>query len=153
TTSAAQLPGGTHTITAVYTPAATDLNFAGTTPSNPSNSVTEKVTPHGTTTTITSPTSPDTTTFGTPPTFTATVTPTILDPSNGNAEPHGTVTFLDNGSPIGTVNLVDVGGTATATFTPTPAQLTGGTHNITASFTPSDGNFSASPSVNTVTET
>ena len=61
-------------------------------------------------------------------TFTATVTGS----GGGGATPTGTVTFLDNGNPIGSGLLGGAGSTATATFS--TSALSVGTHSITASY-------------------
>ncbi|WP_456715276.1 putative Ig domain-containing protein [Bradyrhizobium sp. USDA 4353] len=62
--------------------------------------------------------------FGQPVTFTATVTPQV----GGGGTPTGTVTFNDNGSPIGTGALT--GGVATLAI----STLAVGSHTITASY-------------------
>jgi hypothetical protein len=77
-------------------------------------------------------------------TFTATVTPTVLDASNGNVEPTGMVTFKDGSTTLATVSLADSGGTATASYTPTAGQLNSlGDHFITAVYN-DDTNFASS---------
>jgi autotransporter-associated beta strand protein len=135
TTSATQLAVGGHTITAVY---GSDPSFAGSTSANFGFTVNQAAT----TTTITSASPSSPSTFGQTVTFTATVTPTI----NG-VEPTGMVTFKDGATTLGTGTLGDVGGTATATFTTSATQLTGGGHTITAVYG-SDPNFAGSTSAN-----
>lgn len=87
-----------------------------------------------TTTTVTlNPTSPA---FNQPVVITATVTP-----NSGSATPTGTVIFYDNGTPIsGPVTLV--GGSASITTT-----FGGGSHSITASYTPDSAAFNPSTSM------
>jgi large repetitive protein len=138
TTSATQLRGGAHTVFAVYN---SDINFAGST----SSSVTQTVVQHSTTTTLTSP-GPNPSTFGDPISFTATVTPAV-----GGVQPTGSVDFKDGSTLLATVPLAVVGGVATASYTPTVAQLTGGTHQIFAVYS-SDSNFQGSTS-NTINQT
>jgi len=83
------------------------------------------------TTTVLSPLSP--VTYGTPVTFTATVSPTPTS---------GTVTFMDGANPLGSpVTLTG----ATATFTTSPTQLSAGSHSITAVYS-GDLNFAGSTS-------
>jgi autotransporter-associated beta strand protein len=137
-TTSTQLLGGSHVITAVYTPALTDPNYQTSTSANFAFTVSA-----ASTTTVITQTSPGSSTFGQPVTFTATVTPTI----NG-IEPTGTVSFLDGGTTLGSGTLGDVSGTATATFTTTGTQLTGGSHNIVAVYNPAptDLNFQTSAS-------
>jgi autotransporter-associated beta strand protein len=138
TTTAAQLAGGTHTITAVYNPSG-DPNYLTST----SGSFTFVVNAAATTTAITQATPASPSTFGQSVTFTATVAPTL-----GGVEPTGTLTFMDGGTTLGTVALKDVGGTATATFSTTATQLTGGSHSVSAVYTPAvtDTNFKSSTS-------
>jgi hypothetical protein len=141
TTTAGQLLGGTHNITAVF--ATGDANFAGSTTLS---GFSYTVSPAATTTTVTkaSPASPDV--FGTAVTFTATVTQTL-----GGIAPTGTVTFKADGQVIGTGSLATVGGVATATFTTAAIQLQGGTHSITADFTSADNNYASGSSVSGLT--
>ena len=124
TTGATQLPGGTDIITAAYSG---DANFNA---SAPSANYLQTVGQASTTTTVTS--SLNTSVFGQPVTFTATVTGSNFD--NG-----GTVTFQDNGTSIGT-GLVSSG---MATYTTGATQLPAGTDIITAVYG-SDTNFSGS---------
>ena len=71
-------------------------------------------------TAVTSSTSGSSAVYGTPITFTATVTGS----GAGAVSPSGTVTFLDHGSPIATVPLVASGaGVATGTLTITGAEM------------------------------
>jgi autotransporter-associated beta strand protein len=140
TTTATQLTGGSHTITAVYTPPTGDPNFAGTSSAN----FTYVVAPAASTTTVTGATPPTSSTFGNAVTFTATVTSAVA-----GVEPTGTVTFKDGSTTLGSGTLANSGGTATATFTTTATQLTGGGHTITAVYVPgSDPNFLTSTSGN-----
>lgn len=85
--------------------------------------------------------SPGTTVFGQPVTFTATVKPT----SSKAGMPTGTVTFLDNGTPLpGGADLELVNGKATFTTSDLPV----GKHQITAAFTGAGSFASSSSSVN-----
>jgi hypothetical protein len=115
TTSA--LPVGTDSITATY---AGDMDFSGTV----SPVFTETITPVvATTTTLTSSVNPSY--FGQSVTFTATV---ALVGGASAPVATGTVTFLDNGTAIGTGTL---NGAGVATFT--TSTLAVGRHNMTAS--------------------
>ena len=86
-----------------------------------------------TTTTVTlNPPSPA---FNQPTVVTATVTP-----NSGSATPTGTVTFYDNGTPIsGPVTLTAGSASITTTFG-------GGSHSITATYTPDSAAFNGSTS-------
>jgi probable HAF family extracellular repeat protein len=90
-----------------------------------------------TTTTVSSDTNPSV--FGQSVTFTA----TVAADSPGGGTPTGTVTFYDNGVPIGTGELSVVSGQDQATFTTNT--LTTASHSITAAYTSGDTNFNASP--------
>jgi hypothetical protein len=116
---------GSHSVTAVY---GGDANFSGST----STAVTETVTAAATTTSLTA--SPNPSTAGTPVTFTATVS--VNPPGTGT--PTGTVTFSVDGTPASTANLT--GGVATFTT----SSLAAGSHTVTAAFTSSSTNFTAS---------
>lgn len=100
-----------------------------------------------TTTTLAAPPSPSVS--GQSATFTAMVTvalpPTTIDPV-----PTGTVTFYNNGAPIGTGTLNVVSGHDQATFT--TSTLTTATHSITAAYTSGDGNFNASSVSGAITQ-
>ncbi|HEX4161644.1 MAG TPA: Ig-like domain-containing protein, partial [Acidimicrobiales bacterium] len=98
--------------------------------------VTETVAPRPTSTavTVSSPTS----TTGQPVSFTATVTA-----SGGTANPTGSVTFTDDGTPIGTSTLTTSGGVTTTSMLLTTLPL--GANAIGASFA-GDSNFGASAS-------
>jgi hypothetical protein len=74
-------------------------------------------------------------------TLSATVTPA----GNAGADPTGTVTFTDNGTPIGSGTISTSGGVTRAELT--TAKLAGGSHPITASYA-GDSNYapSATPS-------
>jgi hypothetical protein len=137
-TTAVQLTGGSHTITAVFAPPAGDPNFGGSTSAN----FTYVVQGAGTDTAITGATPGTSSTFGDVVTFTATVTPAL-----SGIEPTGSVTFKDGGMTLGSGTLVDAGGTATAAFSTTATQLSGGAHTITAVYAPgSDLNYATSTS-------
>ncbi len=126
-TTATQLSVGTHTITASYSG---DTNFTAS-----SDSVLQTVTPAITTTTTTTvSSSSNSSVFGQSVTFTATVTP-----DSGIFDNSGTVTFSDGSTSLGTVEL----SSATATFSTTATQLSGGMHTITASYS-GDMNFTSS---------
>ena len=117
TYSTSALTTGTHSITAVFTPA-----DAGTYSASTSASISIVVNAKATTTTLTvSPDSPAD--FNTQQTLTATVSPSAAA---------GTVTFKDGDRVIGSPVTV-VAGSATTTTT-----LGAGDHSLTAVFTPSD---------------
>ncbi len=128
------LTAGSHSITAVFTPADAGAFVAST-----STAITYVVNAGGgsgavsTNTVVTaSPASPQN--AGTPVTFTATMTPSSAV---------GAVQFMDNGSAFGSAATV-TGGVATSAAT---SALTAGSHSITAVFTPADaGAFAASTS-------
>jgi len=124
TTSALSL--GTHSISASY---AGDTDYLAST----SGTVLQTV-HQSTTTTISS--SPSSSTYGQPITFTATVSP-----SNGTIPDGETVTFLDGYTTIG------AGTTATGVATFTASLLSVGTHSITASYS---GDTNDAPSTSTV---
>ncbi len=116
TFTTASLPPGSNSITAVY---GGNTDFTTST----SNSLSQTVDQAATTNKLTK----NTTTaiaFGTSVTFTATLTAV----SPGAGTPTGTVTFLDNGSSIGTGSLID--GVATFTTTTLPV----GSNSITATY-------------------
>ena len=119
----ASFAGGDTAVTAVYSG---DDNYTGS-----QNMLTQTVSRAASTTGIVSALNPST--YGQSVMFTATVTGLA-----GNVMPTGTVTFMDNGTPIGTVTLNSAGA---ASF-PTTA-LTVGSHTITAMYN-SDGNYAAS---------
>ncbi len=128
TSTTSPLALGTHPITAVYSG---DTNFTTST-----SSVFSQVVLPATTTTLTSSGTPSV--FGQSVTFTATVAHTA-----GTGTPTGTVTFLDNGTSIGTGTLSVVSGQDQATFPTTT--LAAGTHPITAVYA-GDTNFATSTS-------
>ena len=128
TLSTAGLAVGSHSITAVY---GGDATFNGST----SGVFTQTVNQGGTITTVGTSGTPSI--FGTSVTFTANVS--VNSPGAGT--PTGTVTFNDNGVPIGG-GTVALSGT-TATF-PTSA-LSVGSHPITATYN-GDTDFSGSTS-------
>ena len=117
------LPTGANTITAAFT---TDGNYATT-----SGTGTLTVNPASTTTTVSSSLNPSI--FGNSVTFTATVSSAYLTPT-------GTVSFLDNGTQIGTGTL-NSNGVATLMT----SALLGGTHPITVSYA-ATANYSGSTS-------
>lgn len=86
--------------------------------------------------------------FGQPVTYTATVTASATasqDPVPSS--PTGTVTFKDNGATICNAVAVTSASTTTATAScVAPANMSVGTHPITAAYSNSDGNFSGSTS-------
>ncbi len=117
------IPGGTHTVTALY---------LGTADYGPSTgSITHTVSKTDTTTSV--DTSANPTLFGEVVTFTAVVTP--VAPGSGTVG--GTVNFIIDGSLAGSGDLS--GGVATFTST----SLTIGTHTITATYA-GDNNFNGS---------
>src|SRR6185437_8799686 len=95
-------------------------------------SQTQTITQAGTTTFVSSSSSP--TVYGQPVTFTASVSPDF------SGVPTGTVTFMDGATTLGTATL---DGTGTATFT--TGALAAGTHSVTAVYG-GDANFAASTS-------
>lgn len=107
----ATLTVGAHSITASYSG---DANFAGST----SSAITQTVTQASTTTALTSSLNPST--FGQQVTFTATVSPAL--------GPTGTVQFFDGATSLGTVVL------SAGSASLTTATLTAVTHSITASY-------------------
>jgi hypothetical protein len=111
--------------------------YDGSTDFQPSTAhLTETVAPRPTTTSVTvsSPTS----TTGQPVSFTATVAA-----SGGTADPTGSVTFTDDGTPIGTSTLTTTGGVTSTSMLLTTLPL--GVNAIRASFG-GDPNFGASAS-------
>jgi hypothetical protein len=109
------LVAGTHTLTATYIPTGSfAASFA---------SCTETVTALPTTSVLT--VTPTSSTFGSPVTLTATVSPTT--PPGPNT-PTGTVSFYNNGVPLGPVILVN--GVANLTLSTLP----GGTDNLTCTY-------------------
>jgi len=121
------VPAGSDSITAVYSG---DTNFTTST----SAAVTETVNKSATTTKLAKSTTAAIT-FGQSVTLTA----TLAAVSPGAGTPTGTVTFMDNGSSIGTAALS--GGIATLTTTTIPA----GSNSITAVYA-GDANFTTSTS-------
>ena len=122
---------GQHNITASY---GGDPIFAG---SASSVTVHENVNPASSTTVLTSSLNPST--YGQNVTFTATV-------SSSAGVPDGSVTFQQNGTAIGTVNL-DTNGVATLNY----SSLSVGTHNIIAKYSGStDYNKSTSATLSQV---
>lgn len=118
----------THSVVATYSGSADFLTSTA--------AVTETVAPQPTTTSVTA--SSSTTTTGEPVSFTATVTPNA-----GVANPTGSVTFTDNGTPIGTSTLSTTGGVTTTSMLLTTLPL--GVNSVGASFG-GDASFGASAS-------
>lgn len=104
---------GSHTITVQY---AGSTNFSGST----SSTITQEIVSASTTTTLTSSTNPSP--FGSSVTFTATV-------ASGGAVPTGTVTFIVDGTSVGTGNL-NSGGVATFSTSTLPM----GSHVVSAQY-------------------
>jgi hypothetical protein len=123
------LTGGTHSITAQYTPG--NANFAAST----SAPVTQTVNQAASLILVSSNANPST--FGQSVTLTASIQTT----SNFSSAANGTLTFLDNGASIGSVTLP--GNTNFATLTTTA--LNTGAHSITVSYS-GDTNFAAGTS-------
>jgi autotransporter-associated beta strand protein len=130
------LAPGTHTITAVFTPDATDINNLGST----STPVTVTVNPNTTTTSLS--VVPSSVVLGGLVTATAQV-----HGGTGNFAPTGTVTFKDGSTTLGTQPLV--GGVAT--FTTTSLAL--GSHSITATYNGDVNNSPSTSSAQTVVVT
>jgi hypothetical protein len=130
-TTATQLAGGNHTITAGYNG---DQNFS----KSSSASVNQLVNPHATATTLTA--APNPSIFGQPVKLTAIVSPTI-----GNVLPTGNVIFREGNTILGTGILANVGGVATATITTGANQLGVGVHVIVAAYS-GDQDYSGSGS-------
>ena len=130
------LAAGTHSITAVFTP-----NDSGAFAASTSAALSYVVNAAGATDTLTaiaaSPDAPQT--FGTPVTFTATVTPSAA----------GSVQFMDGTTPLGDAVTVTTGASS-ATAVLVTSSLTVDTHSITAVFTsssPSTFGSSTSPAL------
>jgi hypothetical protein len=124
---------GSHSITAEYSG---DGNFAPSV----SAAATQTVSLAATATTLTSS---GVALSGLTAKFTATVSVT----APGAGAPTGTVTFLDNGLPIGSGSLTALGGTYQASFSTTALAV--GNHSITATYS-GDGNFATSTSAATI---
>jgi hypothetical protein len=131
-TPAASLSAGTHAITAVYQG---DSTFAGAT----STILNQTINKSATTTTLTPSLNPSV--FGQSVTLTAVVS--VNAPGAGM--PTGSVTFKDGSTVLGSGSLVLVNGQFQATISPSIAQLPGGAHSITASYS-GDNSFSSSTS-------
>jgi LmbE family N-acetylglucosaminyl deacetylase len=123
TYSTSSLAVGLHSITAYY---GGDSNYTGST----SNAISQNVNQASTSTILTANPSPSV--YGSPVTFTATIS------SNGGT-PTGTVTYMDGATVLGAGILSDGMASYTA-----PA-LVGGTHSITAVYS-GDANFETSTS-------
>jgi hypothetical protein len=118
---------GSHSITAVFTPATSDTGHAGST----STALVETVNPASTPTTTGLAVSQDGT-AGDPATLTATVTGPGTTPNNA-----GTVSFFD-GSSTTPLNATPVTSTTGSYVLTLPTGFTAGPHTITAKFTPTD---------------
>jgi hypothetical protein len=129
---ASTLAAGTHSLTAQY---GGDANFALST-----SPVLSQVVQIVQSTTITALSPPSAASYGTPVTFTGTVT------SSSSGEPTGTISFLDGTTVLGTGTLNSKG-----VATLTTATLTVGTHSITCRYAGS-ANFASSISA-AMTET
>jgi hypothetical protein len=126
--------GGNDAITAVYTPDASG-DFTSSTGTLTNG---ETIYP-ATSTTVTSSSTNNTSVFGEPVTYTATVT-------SGSTVTGGAVAFTDNGTTIGGCGSVSVtNGTATCGPT-TPATV--GPHTIVATYSPGSAHFGTSASPN-----
>ena len=123
------LTGGTHSVTAQYSPGNT--NFAAST----SAPVTQTVNPAASLITVSSNANPST--FGQSVTLNASIQTT----GNFSSAANGTVTFLDNGTSLGSVTLP--GNTNFATLTTTAFAT--GAHPITVNYS-GDTNFAAGTS-------
>lgn len=129
--STATMTAGTHSITVVYSG---DAYFAGTTSLAISYTVNDDAT------TVTLASSSSTIYVGQPLTLTATITPSATSTA---AAPAGTVTFYDGGNSIGTGTALSA---APYTSTVTLSTLAAGSHNLTATFADTDGNYLGSSS-------
>jgi len=133
TFTTSSLSGGSHVISATYNG---DSNFNASTV-DMQLSITQEVDQASTTTTLAS--SPNPSAYGQSVTFTATIT---APPSaTAVANPTGTVTFYDDGSPIGTGKVSTTGGVTTAGFS--TGSLSAGPHTITATYN-GDANYNGS---------
>ena len=128
----ATLTPGSHGVYAAFS--GDTLHSAGN-----SNTVTHAV--MADTTAVTLATSATSVNAGQPVTFTATVTPTSLDPSAQG--PAGTVQFFDGTTSLGTITLSS---TSPYTAALTTSSLAAGPHSISATYTSSDGEFTGSSS-------
>jgi sugar lactone lactonase YvrE len=126
------LNAGSHSITAAY---GGDANFAASTSAPLVQVVAPPTTGKATTTTLIS--SPNPSTVGQPIIFTATVSP--ANPSVSGT-PTGTLSFSDNGTPIG--NPVPLSG-GQATLSVSILEITASPHSITAAYS-GDTNFAES---------
>ena len=131
TTSTLAASGSSQTITAVYTDSTG--NFSGGTGTLPGGQTVSRT---NATIMLTTPTGPDY--FGEPVTFTATVSAA----TPGAGIPTGTVTFLDNGTLLGTAPVPSGNGPATLL---TWSLSAGSTHSITAVYG-GDTNFTGTTS-------
>jgi hypothetical protein len=132
------LPAGNQTVTTQYSG---DPSYSGN-----SSTVSQTVNPATTLTTLASSSANNTSAFGQPVTFTATITVT-----QGAGAPQGTVNFYDGpvspGNLIGSGTVTTVLGQQQASFTTQATQLAIGIHSITAVYTDTaDSNFASSTS-------
>jgi hypothetical protein len=135
----ATLEPGSHSVYAAYS--GDTLHSAGN-----SNTVTHAVTAD--TTAVALATTATNVSVGQPVTFTATVTPSSLDPSAKG--PAGTVEFFDGSTSLGVITLSS---SSPYTAVLTTSSLTSGSHSISATYTSSDGEFTGSSSSIAVTVT
>ena len=137
TCTTSSLSAGSHSITATYAPAVTDPNYMAAGPSTAFMQMVSQLMP-----TISVTGAPNASTYGSAVTFTATVTG-----ASGQPQPTGSVTFSDGATALTCTNSgsgVLTAGTSNSTATCVIATLTGGTHQITASYAPATGsNYSA----------
>ena len=126
--STSTLTGGGHSVTAAYVHTG---NFA-----NSSNGLTQTVNKAGTTTTVVSSANPSD--FGQPVTFTA----TVHKVGTGTGTPTGTVTFQQNGQPIGGAVMLQPDGTAVSAPI-SVLGVAGSPYTITGTYQ-GDADFSAS---------
>jgi hypothetical protein len=132
TLSTSTLALGTHPITASY---GGDANFKASPVSSPA--LDQAVTASSSATTLASSLNPSN--YGQSVKLTATIAPG----AGASGNPTGTVTFLDNGTSIGTGPVSTTGGVTTATLT--TSTLPVGSHPLTASYG-GDSNYSGSTS-------
>ena len=131
----ATLTAGLHTLYVAY---------SGDTDFEPENTGNVTYTVSADATTVTLAASGSSVNVGQPLTFTATITPAPTNNGQPPTAPTGTVTFYDGSSQIGTGSTLT--GTAPYTSTFITSSLASGSHNISAQFTDTDGNFAGSSS-------
>ena len=132
------LPAGTHNFTASYSGVQSVwLSAVSNVPPSGPNSVQVSVTAVNTTTTLTATPSGSPQMYPQPMTMTAVVAPVA-----GSGPATGAVNFYDNGNDVCGVAVTLVAGSATSC----QFIMAGGSHNLTASYTPGNTNFAASQS-------